>query len=157
MSKIVYLLFCLVLHSLSASAGNGGLLDSLEISAAGMKVQSKRMSIVSQNMANADATGILPGETPYQRKIIFFKLKPDRKTGIDLVQVYKISKDQSDFQVKFDPKHPAADSRGYVLYPNVDRLVETMDAKEAQRSYEANMNALEISKSMVKQTLDILR
>ena len=63
----------------------------------------------------------------------------------------------SDFQSRFEPGHPAADEKGYVRYPNVNSLIETMDMREAQRTYEAKLNVVTVTRSMLGRTLDILR
>ena len=65
--------------------------------------------------------------------------------------------DRSAFTKELDPNHPAADAEGYVLQPNVNGLVEFMDMREAQRSYEANLSVIENAKSMLMRTIDILR
>ncbi|OJV13537.1 MAG: flagellar basal body rod protein FlgC [Alphaproteobacteria bacterium 33-17] len=129
----------------------------MEVSTSGLKAQTKRISVVSQNIANAESSGSVPGAQPYRRKVIFLDFAKDRSRGIDIVKVKKVDRDPSAYKVKFDPHHPAANDQGYVLYPNVDRTLEAMDAREAQRSYEANMSMYEISKNMEMRTLDILR
>lgn len=131
--------------------------DSLFVASAGMKVQGDRLRVISQNIANADSTGTAPGSLPYRRKTISFKNTLDREMGIDKVQVDKYGVDKSDFIKKYDPAHPAADEDGYVLLPNVNTMVEMVDMREAQRGYEANMNVIEVSKSMLQQTLGLLR
>ena len=133
------------------------LYKTLRISSAGMKVQGTRLRVVSENIANAESLPQVPGEDPYRRKVITFKNELDRKIGLDTVRVDKIQPDKSDFQKRFDPNHPAADENGYVLAPNVNSLIEMMDMREAQRSYEANLNVIKSTKSMLSQTIDILR
>jgi flagellar basal-body rod protein FlgC len=133
------------------------LMSSIEISAAALKAQSERLKVIAQNIANEDSTGNLPGAKPYQRKTIIFKNKKDYKSGTSKIKATKYGADKSAFKKKYDPSHPAADMEGYVLYPNVDKTLENMDAKEAQRSYEANLSSIEISKSMISKTLDILK
>ncbi len=133
------------------------ILKTLRISAAGMKVQGTRLRVVAQNIANASSLPEQPGDEPYRRKIITFKNELDRKTGLDLVKVGEITRDMSDFGKRFDPNHPAADEDGYVQIPNVSTLTESMDMREAQRSYEANLNVIKSSKSMIQGTIDILR
>ena len=81
----------------------------------------------------------------------------DEEAGGEVVKVGKIALDMSDFESRYEPGHPAADARGYVKYPNVDSLVETMDMREAQRSYEANLNVVTVTRSMLGRTLDILK
>lgn len=133
------------------------LVKSMYIAAAGMKAQSDRLRIVSENIANAESVGTRPGESPYRRKTITFKNAMNREMETDLVKVGKYGYDKTDFQRKYDPSHPAADADGYVLYPNVNPLVEMMDMREARRGYEANMNVIEVSKGMLMQTINILR
>jgi flagellar basal-body rod protein FlgC len=133
------------------------LISSFRISAAGMKAQGTRLRVISQNIANADSLPTEPGKDPYQRKTITFKSAVDRELGVNLIAVNKIGKDRSDFIKRFDPNHPAADKEGYVLAPNVNKLVEMMDMREAQRSYEANLSAVKTSRSMFRKTLELLR
>lgn len=133
------------------------LVKSMYIAAHGMKAQSDRLRIVSENIANAESVGTRPGEDPYRRKTITFKNVMNREMEADLVKVGKYGFDKGDFQRKYDPSHPAADQDGYVLYPNVNPMVEMMDMREARRGYEANMNVIEVSKGMIMQTINILR
>lgn len=133
------------------------LVNSLHIAASGMKAQSDRLRVVSQNIANADSLPTKPGEMPYRRRTISFKSTLDRELGVDKVKVYKYGVDDSEFKKKFDPSHPAADEEGYVLTPNVNTIMEMVDMKEAQRGYEANMNVVEVSKNMLQRTVDMLR
>jgi flagellar basal-body rod protein FlgC len=133
------------------------LLKTFRISSAALKAQGTRLRVISQNIANADSLPQSEGEAPYQRKIITFKNQLDRSIGVDTVRVDRIQADQSEFKKRYDPAHPAADADGYVLTPNVNSLVEMMDMREAQRSYEANLNVIKSSKDMLKSTIDILR
>lgn len=133
------------------------LLTSLKISAAGMKAQGTRLRVISQNIANADSLPTEPGQDPYRRKTITFENTLNRQLGIDLVKVDKVKAAPGDFSRSFDPSHPAADENGYVLKPNVNKLIEMMDMREAQRSYEANLSVIRTSKSMLQKTIDILR
>ena len=133
------------------------LISTFRISAAGMKVQGTRLRVISQNIANADSLPTQPGEKPYQRKLITFKNEMNRELGVSLVEVNQVSKDKSDFTRRLDPSHPAADNDGYVLTPNVNKLVEMMDMREAQRSYEANLSAIRTSRGMLNKTLELLR
>lgn len=127
------------------------------IAVSGMKAQSERLRVVSENLANADSLPTTPDATPYQRKVVTFRNVLDKATGADLLKVDKVGVDRSEFQKKYDPKHPAADANGYVLAPNVNPLVELMDMREAQRSYEANLNVVSVSKSMLTHTVDMLK
>lgn len=133
------------------------LFNAMNISAHGMKAQSMRMRVVSENLANSETAPNSPTEEPYRRKTISFKNELDRAQGIDKVNVKRIDRDPSDFRLKFDPNHPAADARGYVRLPNVNTLIETMDMREAQRSYEANLGSIELSRNMMMKTIDMLR
>lgn len=133
------------------------LVNSLHIAAAGMKAQSDRLRIVSENVANADSRPTKPGEDPYRRKIVSFRNELDREMGIKKVKVYKYGYDDSEFKMKYEPGHPAANAEGYVQTPNVNTIMEMVDMKEAQRGYEANLNVIEISKGMLQRTVDMIR
>ena len=132
------------------------LFDAMAQAAQGMKAQGVRMRVISENLANADTTGTEEGETPYQRKIVTFKNVLDRTSGRKQVEVNSIIPDRSDFIMKYDPNHPAANKEGYVKMPNVNPLLEMMDMREAQRSYEANLGVIDIAKGMLMRTLDLL-
>lgn len=127
------------------------------IAVSGLKAQAERMRVVSENLANADSLPTSPDSTPYRRKTITFRNVLDRANGTDVVKVNKVDVDRSEFSKKYDPKHPAADSSGYVLAPNVNPLIELMDMREAQRSYEANLNVISVSNSMLSQTVNMLK
>lgn len=131
--------------------------DAISISAAGMKVQSLRMRVVAQNLANAESTALTPGGEPYQRQTITFETALDRSLGIERVEVARIGRDPSPFGREFDPAHPAADGEGYVLMPNVNPLLEMMDLRQAQRSFEANLNAMGLARATLQRALDLLR
>ncbi|OKH89045.1 flagellar basal body rod protein FlgC [Thalassospira sp. TSL5-1] len=130
---------------------------AFQISAAGMKAQGTRLRVAAENMANADSLPTGPGQEPYRRKILTFKNVMDREAGVDLVKVNKVYDDKSPFGMKYEPSHPAANAQGYVQTPNVSTMIEMMDLREAQRSYEANLNVIQSSRSMLLQTLDIIR
>ena len=134
------------------------LFSAMSISAKGMKAQSTRIRVISENVANAETGAPTPNEQPYARKTITFKNEMDRKLGHDVVNVDRIRDDRkTPFKEKYMPDHPGADERGYVKMPNVDTLIEVMDMREAQRSYEANLGMIEQSRGMVMQTIDLLR
>lgn len=130
---------------------------SQKISASGLDVQSHRMRIIAENMANAQSTGKTPGADPYQRKTIVFANSFDEALGVDLVGVDQIGVDPTPFRVESDPGHPAADENGQVKYPNVNVLMEMGDMREANRSYEANLQMMKQSRAMVMMTVDLLR
>lgn len=133
------------------------LLKTFQISSAGMRVQGSRLRVISQNIANADSLPQDPNGKPYRRQIITFKNELDKSIGLDTVRVNKVKPDMSDFGKSYNPSHPAADADGYVLTPNVNRLVEMTDMREAQRSYEANMQVIKSSRSMLLGTIELLR
>ena len=126
----------------------GNLSVSADIAVSGMKAQAERLRVISENMANADSVGIRPGEDPYRRQVVTFKNYVDEATGAQLVKVDKVLPDRSPFQMKYMPDHPAANAEGYVAMPNVNPLVEMMDMKEAQRSYDANMSMMQTARDM---------
>ncbi len=130
---------------------------SQRISAHGMRAQSERLKVISQNIANANSTGKSPTEEPYRRKMPLIKSQYDQSIKSDMVKVDKIIRDKSEFKLRYEPHHPAADKNGYVRYPNIDIPLETVDAKEAQRTYEANMSALEIAKSNQVRLIEALK
>lgn len=133
------------------------LVNALKISASGMKAQGTRLRVISENIANQDSVGTTKGADPYRRKTIVFKDVLDRQINADLVQVAKIGRDDSDFVLAYEPFHPLADEEGYIKRPNVNGLIEMMDMREAQRTYEANLTVIESSKGMIQRTIDLLR
>ncbi len=130
---------------------------SIEIAMQGNNIQSERLKIVAENVANEYSTSEKPGGTPYRRKIMFVENKYDKKKRVNLLRVKKYSEDKSDFEMRYDPTHPSADSKGYVKMPNVKRMVELADSGEAQRAYEANLGVVEISRSMIQKSLEAIR
>jgi flagellar basal-body rod protein FlgC len=132
-------------------------LKSIAIAASGLRAQAGRMRIISENIANSDSTAPSAGAEPYRRKIPTFQSEMDRTLDAQLVTLGRVKTDPSDFRVKHEPGHPAADENGNVKYPNVNSLVEMMDLREAQRSYEANINVIGASRRMIQRTLDILK
>lgn len=133
------------------------LLRTLRISASGMKAQGTRLRVISENMANADSLATQPGGLPYRRKVVTFRNQLDQAIGVNTVRVDRIKTDLSEFQQRYDPSHPAADANGYVLAPNISTLVEMTDMREAQRSYEANLNVIKASKTMLQETIGLMR
>ena len=132
-------------------------LKSMAIAASGLKAQSGRMRVIAENIANAESTAQRPGANPYRRKIPTFKSEMDRALDAQTIAMGKVSTDQSDFRTKYEPGHPAADANGYVKYPNVNSLVEMTDMREAQRSYEANLNVIGATRRMIQKTIDLLK
>ena len=135
----------------------GNLSISADIANSGMKAQAERLPVISENMANADSVGATKDGAPYERQVVTFKEHIDKETGAKLVKVDKVIKDKSDFIMKYEPNNPLADERGYVATPNVNPLIELMDMKEAQRSYEANMSMLKTSREMNSKILDLIK
>ena len=129
---------------------------TLRIAAAGMKVQSSRLRVISENIANASSTSTIPGGDPYRRKMISFENVLDRSLGVNTVRVANYSYDKAEFSKRYDQTHPSAGEDGFVLLPNVNALIEMADMREALRSYEANLSVVEASKSMLQKTIDLL-
>ncbi|MBO0903627.1 flagellar basal body rod protein FlgC [Jiella sonneratiae] len=136
---------------------NDPILSSLKIAASGLAAQSTRLRVVSENIANANTTGDAAGADPYQRKTVSFAAELDRLTGADLVKVARVGRDQSPFLVEHDPGNPAANADGYVKMPNVNTLVEMADMREANRSYEANLQVVKQARELINMTIDLLR
>lgn len=131
--------------------------QSLKIAASGLRAQSGRMRVIAENIANADSTARTPNTDPYRRKVPTFTSKFDKELGAATVQLGRVERDKSDFRSRYEPGHPAADASGYVKYPNVEPLTETVDMREAQRSYEANLNVVTATRRMISRTIDILK
>ena len=132
-------------------------LKTLMISSAGLKVQTGRMRIIAENMANADSVASTPGGDPYRRKIPTVQSKFNKELDAAVVQMGKVAQDSSDFDTRYEPGSPAADANGMVKYPNVQPLVEMVDMQSAQRTYEANLNVVGTTRSMMQKTIDILK
>lgn len=130
---------------------------SLAASASGLKAQSGRMRVIAENIANADSAPPTKGAEPYRRKIPTFSSHLDRETGASIVETGRVRRDQSAFHVKHDPGNPVADAKGDVQMPNVNPLIENMDMREAQRSYEANLNMVTTTRKLIASTLAILK
>lgn len=134
------------------------ILNAMQISAHGMRAQGSRIRVITENVANADTTGKTPGADPYTRQTISFKNEMDKKMGVNFVEVDDIGRDtKTPFELKFMPDHPAANEEGFVKMPNVNSILEIMDIREAQRSYEANLGMIEQSRTMISRTIDLLR
>ncbi len=133
------------------------IIRTMRISGSGLRTQGQRLRVIAQNIANANSIATDPNGKPYRRKVITFRNEFDKALGLDTVRVHKVRPDMSEFGKRFDPNHPAADTEGYVLTPNINTLVEMTDMREAQRSYEANLNVIKSSKKMLTNALDILR
>ena len=132
-------------------------LKSISVAASGLRAQAGRMRVIAENIANADSTAKGPGTDPYRRKIPTFQSEIDRSLDARVVTMGRVKMDQSDFTLKHQPGHPAADATGNVKYPNVNSLVEMTDMREAQRSYEANVNVIGATRRMIQRTIEILK
>lgn len=131
--------------------------NAQKIAASGMRAQGDRLKVIAENLANADSLAKTPGADPYRRKVVTFKSELDRATGANVVKAQKPTRDRSDFELKYEPGHPAANADGYVKTPNVNPIVEMADMREAQRTYEANLNVVDGAKQMISRTVDLLR
>ena len=132
-------------------------LKSISIAASGLRAQAGRMRVISENLANADSTAQAPGSDPYRRKIPTFRSEVDRTVDARVIAMGRLRNDPSDFRLKHEPGHPAADANGNVRYPNVNPMIEMTDLREAQRSYEANINVIGATRRMIQRTLEILK
>lgn len=134
------------------------MMNILTISANGMRAQGTRLRVISENVANAETTGLTPGADPYTRQTISFKNYLDRDSGVSLVRVEEIGTDTTTpYPMEYKPDHPAADENGYLKMPNVNSMLEIMDVREAQRSYEANLGIMEQTRTMIGKTIDLLQ
>lgn len=128
--------------------------QTMAVAASALKAQQARMRVIAENLANSDSTSTTKGGDPYRRQMpVFTAAKIDGATGVKLAQVVP---DMTAFGIEHDPSNPAADTNGNVKRPNVDPLIETMDMRDAQRAYEANLNVIDTARAMVEKTLDIL-
>ena len=130
---------------------------ALKVSASGLGAQSDRLRVVSENLANAQSTGATPGAEPYQRKTVSFAATLDRESGGSMVEIARMGRDQTAFPTEYLPGHEAADARGYVKMPNVNMLVEMADLREANRSYEANLQVFKQARDLISMTIDLMR
>jgi flagellar basal-body rod protein FlgC len=130
---------------------------ALSIAASGMNAQTTRLRVIAESLANQDTTGSKPGADPYRRRTVAFEDRLDRQLGADTVQVRQVGQDNSDFPLRYDPSNPAANAQGYVKMPNVNGLVEAMDMREAERSYNANLAVMQASRSMLSRTIELLK
>jgi len=130
--------------------------DSLDISSSALKAQRIRLDTIAGNVANMQTTRNAAGKVePYRRRFAVFAAGQD-SLGRPGVHVSRIEQDRSPFKRVYDPSHPDRQADGYVLYPNIDLAIETVNAMEASRAYEANVTAMEVTKSMMNATLRLL-
>jgi flagellar basal-body rod protein FlgC len=130
--------------------------NAMQASTSGLNAQSQRLRVIAENIANADSVSTIKGGDPYRRKVVVFSDVMNRQSGVDEVKVKSIRPDDAEFKKVYDPNHPSADEKGYVKMPNVNRFIEMMDMKEAQRSYEANLQAIDASRTMLRDTIRLI-
>lgn len=128
-----------------------------KISASGMEAQSVRLRTIAENIANANSTAQTAGGEPFRRKLVTFKSEFDKALGVDQVKVDRVTTDNSQFDRRYDPQNPGADKDGYVLMPNVNPLIEMMDMRQAQRSYQANLSVIDVTRTMESNTVNLLK
>ncbi len=133
------------------------LIASGKLSSAGLEAQSARLRVVSENIANANSTGRTAGSDPYSRKTIMFRSELDRALGAASVSVKDVGQDEAPFPVEYDPGNPAADENGMVKKPNVNMLIDMADMREANRSYQANLQMMKQARAMITATIDLMR
>lgn len=127
------------------------------VSASALSAQGERLKVIAENVANSDSLAKSPGGDPYRRKTISFKQEMDRANEVRKIKVDRTGFDRSDFNLRYDPGHPAANTDGYVKLPNVNALIELSDMREAQRTYDANVNLIDAAKGMLSRTIDLLK
>ena len=130
---------------------------ALAISASGMDVQTTRLRVIAENLANQDTTGSTPGAPAYRRQTVVFADHVDSAAGVPLVQVQEIDPDPTPQPLRYDPSNPAANAQGYVTLPNVNSFVEIMDMRDAERTYAANLSVMQATRSMLTRTIDMLK
>jgi flagellar basal-body rod protein FlgC len=139
------------------------LITAIDVNASGLTAQRKRVELASSNLANSQTTRTEEGG-PYRRKDVVFQTQSFNETlgiamgtGVTGVEVSDIVEDPRPFDRRYEPGHPDADADGYVWYPNVNAMEEMANLVEGSRSYEANLSAMAIIKTMISRTLDIGR
>jgi flagellar basal-body rod protein FlgC len=157
MRLIIVYLMLVTLAPINVCALEDSLQKAIEVAAQANHIQSERIKVVAENLANESSTSDVPGGDPYRRKIIFVENKYDKNKKTNLLRVKKYDEDKSPFIMRYDPAHPAADANGYVKMPNIRKEIERSDASEAQRAYEANLGVIEMSRSMTQKSLDVIR
>lgn len=123
---------------------------SLSVSTSGLKAQSTRLRHLAENISNADTPG-------YRRKLVSFETAFGSGRGVSTVETGDVRLDRSALERVYDPSHPMADESGYFDGSNVDLMIELGDAREAQRSYEANLKVFEQTRKMSSSLMDLLR
>jgi flagellar basal-body rod protein FlgC len=129
---------------------------AMAVAASALRAQQARMRIIAENLANADSTASTAGGDPYRRQTPVFQTKM-LEGGVKGVAMARVEQDQTPFRQEFQPGNPAADAKGYVKMPNIEPMVEALDMREAQRSYDANISVIETARNMDSRTLDLIR
>ena len=130
---------------------------ALDISTSGLVAQRTRIDVISANLANINSVEGPDGEyEPYRRRVPIFATGDPTTGSIEGVHVQEVHLDMSELVSRYEPGHKFADDEGYVYYPNIDSTTEVINAMEASRAYEANITAVEVTKSMMNAALQIL-
>jgi flagellar basal-body rod protein FlgC len=124
--------------------------NALSVSSSGLKAQAARLRHVSENISNADTPG-------YRRKTVPFEATRDMNSDVETVKVGRVHLDRTDLAQVYDPSHPLADQSGHYEGSNVDLMIEIADAREAQRSYEANLKMFDQTRQMSASLMELLR
>lgn len=156
LNNFLILIFFAIVNNSNLCLADDPLRSSIDISASGMKVQQDRLRVIAENIANIGVTSKTPGGSPYRRKIVIMG-KDKHSKNIGKVAINKYSKDRSQFIKIYDPSHPSSDLEGYLKYPNIKLNIENADSKDAARSYEANLNMVDLSKTIFNKTLEIIK
>ncbi|TNJ42267.1 flagellar basal body rod protein FlgC [Phaeobacter sp. B1627] len=123
---------------------------ALSVTASALRAQAARLTHVSENISNADTPG-------YRRKTVSFQAVRDLATDVSEVRVGRVSLDRKNLEEIYDPSHPLADETGHYEGSNVDLMIEVSDAREAQRTYEANLKMFDQTRQMSASLMDLLR
>ena len=130
---------------------------SLRVSASGMDVQTARLRVIAENLANQNTTGPGPGAEAYRRRTISFQNRMDKAAGLETVRVKKVGRDQTEQPLRYEPANPAANKDGYVRMPNVNSFIELMDMRDAEHAYSANLNVASTTRAMLNRTIELLK
>lgn len=133
------------------------MLQSIDVSAGGMFAQSQRMKAAAENLANADSIQAASGQGAYRAKLVSFQSVLNRTTGMTEVKAKTSDDMNTPMRTAYNPGSDMADSKGFITMPNVDATTESINMREAQRSYEANLSAISTARDMATRTLDMLR
>ena len=131
--------------------------NAIAIASVGIDAQSLRLRVISENIANARTVGSVAGAEPYRRKVVTFAEALDPRLPRGMSMSSRVDVDTSPFGVEYDPGNPAADERGQVALPNVNVLVELADMRDANRTYEANLQVVKQSSTLIGSVVALLR